>query len=191
MEKRNPGCSTNGVQWDRPLWRTPTANQVAQGLWAAGNLLDPNFTQMPAMDMEHFHCWILGSYGDELSRGYVTAVRVSSSMYSCCKSIYILNRLCFHHRSHYITLTLPTCVTYRLLFVTLSTCFMFTNSFIECSFKQEKEVIDDYNENGTFTTVTQYHLDAAQLPDHWEAYTFRQDTQPPGWRDDWFGPLSQ
>ena len=61
LEKENPLCTLNGLQFRRQIFARPTAAELRGGQVRRVNLLDPQQTLLPQFDVAHLNI-ITGSY---------------------------------------------------------------------------------------------------------------------------------
>ena len=55
LEKQNPLCTLNGLQFRRQIFDRPTAVELRRGVVRRVNLLDPQQTFLPQFDVPHLN----------------------------------------------------------------------------------------------------------------------------------------
>ena len=73
----NPLCTTKNVVWARRhIFNVPTAAELRRGRVRLVNLMDPQQTDLPQLDLAHLNCVAGGPYQVKLANGYITSIQV-------------------------------------------------------------------------------------------------------------------
>ena len=77
LDKRNPLCTLNGLQFRRPVFARPTVAEIRRGIIRTVNLLDPQQTHLPQFDVAHLNNILGGPYQGTLADAYTTDIQVN------------------------------------------------------------------------------------------------------------------